>query len=332
MRSRKKLFITLGIIFFVAISVLFLYSDLANPKNEKIIWGASFSPPYTRYLGLDVGETYKYILDDLGFRYLRLTARWDEIESKQGEYNFSELDYLMNEAAKRNAKVILAVGQKTPRWPECNVPEWTVHLSDQEYGDALNNFLKTVAQHYQNHPALETWQVENEPLFKFGEICRSLNAEKLNTEIKAIKNVDSVHPVMITDSGELSFWFNTAKAGDLFGSTAYRVVWNKRGGYFNYDWLPGVFYRAHALLFGLNLNNVFISELQAEPWMPDVPLSVDNIGEQMKSMDLNRVQKQLDFAQRTGFSRAYLWGAEWWYWLEIHGHGEIANYIKNLSK
>ncbi len=331
-KIQKNILLSFGIFFLIVASICYLYSDLANPKNEKIIWGTSFSPGYTRYLGLDVGEVYKVILDDWKFRYLRLTARWDEVEPERGKFNFTEVDYLMNEAAKRNAKVVLVVGQKTPRWPECNVPDWTKNLSDDEYHAALNNYLKIAAERYKNNLALETWQVENEAFLAFGNKCHPLNIAKLKTEISTIKSIDPNHLVIITDSGELSFWNKTARAADLFGSTAYRVVWNKRSGYFNYDWLPAVFYRLHALLYGLNLNNVYVSELQAEPWMPDYPITVNNVSEQLKSMNLDRLQKQLDFAQRTGFSRAYLWGAEWWYWLKINGYSGLFDYIKYLPK
>ncbi|MFA6547770.1 MAG: beta-galactosidase [Candidatus Magasanikbacteria bacterium] len=331
MSLQKKLLIFFGIVLLIAANVWYLFSDSANPKNEKIILGTSFSPDYARYLGLDVGEVYKVILDDWKFRYLRLTARWDEVEPKSGKFDFSELDYLLNEAAKRNAKVVLAAGQKTPRWPECNVPDWAVNLSDDQYHVALNNYLKNVAEHFKNNPALETWQVENEPFLEFGDKCRTLDVKKLQTEISTIKNTDPKHLVMVTDSGELSFWNKTAKAGDIFGSTAYRVVWSKRSGYFNYDWLPAAFYRAHAKLYGLNLKNVYISELQAEPWMPNMAISVENIDEQLKSMNLDRMQKQIDFAKQTGFSRAYLWGAEWWYWLKIHGYSGMADYFHPID-
>lgn len=331
-KKYKKFWLPLGVVFLIALSVWFVYSDFANPKNENIIWGTSFSPDYARYLGLDVHEVYKVILDDWKFRYLRLTARWDQVEPEKGKFNFSELDYLMTEAGKRGAKVTLVAGQKTPRWPECNVPDWVMNLSDDEYHVALNNYLKTVAEHFKNNSALETWQVENEAFLEFGTKCRPLDSAKLKTEINTIKNIDSNHAVMVTDSGELSFWTKTARAGDIFGSTAYRVVWNKRTGYFNYDWLPAIFYRTHAWLYGLNLKNVYVSELQVEPWMPDQAISLENVGEQFKTMNLDRVQKQLDFAKRTGFSRAYLWGAEWWYWLKIHGYNDLYDYMKNLPK
>lgn len=332
MRSIKTIFIIAGIIFLLVINIWYFFSDLANPKNDNMIWGASFSPEYAQYLGLDFKETYKIVLDNYKFKYLRLTARWDKVENQRGKFSFEEVDYLVAEAAKRQAKVVLAIGQKTPRWPECNVPMWAESLSDSEYFAALNNYLQAVVKHYKNNSAVEIWQIENEPFLAFGVACRALNSDRLQAEISAVKNIDSARPVLVTDSGELSFWNKTAKAGDLFGSTAYRVVWNKYLGYVGYDWMPAAYYRGRALLHGRDLNRVFVAELQAEPWMQNSNMTPDNIGEQLESMNLDRLRKNLQFAQQTGFSRAYLWGAEWWYWLELHGDPEIGDYIRNLKK
>jgi hypothetical protein len=49
-------------------------------------------------------------------------------------------------------------------------------------------------------------------------------------------------------------------------------------------------------------------------------------------MGLPRLKKNVDFAARTGMPRAYLWGAEWWYWLASKGEHEIADYIIQLKK
>jgi len=74
-------------------------------------------------------------------------------------------------------------------------------------------------------------------------------------------------------------------------------------------------------------------ELQAEPWIPNQNLFLTPLDEQYKSMDMNRLQKNIIYAQKVGFPRAYLWGAEWWYWLqekkEVNNFVEV---IKNLKK
>jgi len=68
-----------------------------------MIFGVSFSPQYARYLGLDANKVYQSILDDWHFKYIRLSAQWDVIETTKGQYDFKELDYFMTEAGKRNA-------------------------------------------------------------------------------------------------------------------------------------------------------------------------------------------------------------------------------------
>ena len=331
MRVIKIFFIILAVLVVVA---LFFYcaEKYFSKPNENLILGVSFSPEYTEYLGLDVKETYKVILDRYKFKYLRLSARWDKVEPAPGKFDFAQVDYMIAEAAKRNAKVVLAMGQKTPRWPECNVPAWVEGLNDEEYFAALNNYLSVVTKRYKNNSAIEIWQVENEPFLAFGIECRKMTSSRLQEEITTVKNLDSSRQVLVTDSGELSFWNKTAKAGDLFGTTVYRVVWNDYLGYVAYDWVPAIYYRWRALFHGRDLADTWVAELQAEPWLPNNVVTAENIDEQFKSLSFDRLQKNLDFAKKTGFSRSYLWGVEWWYWLELHGDSEIADYMTSLNK
>ena len=326
----KKMFIGLLVLIVVLIVV---FSFFNNKKNTDMIFGTTFNPHYARFLGLDSGHVYKTILDDWKFRNIRLSSQWSEVEKNRGKYDFSELDWLMNEADKRNAKVILAVGRKTPRWPECHLPDWAKKMKYDDYKTDLLKYMEAVVNRYRDHSALEMWQVENEPFLAFG-LCKTMPRKDLVVEVDLVKKLDPNHKIIVTDSGELSTWRKTIKAGDLFGTTMYRVVWNKYVGYFSYDWLPAVFYRAKVKVFRRDLNTAYVIELQAEPWMPDNAheKGVD-LKEQFKSMDLDRLKKNTDFAMRTGMPRAYLWGSEWWYWLkEKQNRPEFVDYVKTLKK
>jgi len=55
---------------------------------------------------------------------LRLVAYWQKIEPEQGKYSFEDLDWQIKEAEKRDIEVILVIGRKVSRWPECHIPEW----------------------------------------------------------------------------------------------------------------------------------------------------------------------------------------------------------------
>jgi hypothetical protein len=315
----------------ILIAVVVVFERLQFTSQVSSRFGVSFNPDHARYLGLNVEETYRTIIEKWGFKYVRLPAQWNTVEPEQNVYSFKELDDLMNESADHGVKVILVVGQKTPRWPECHLPEWAQNLKGEKYQEALRSYMRTVIERYKNNPALETWQVENEPFLGFGA-CPSFSKQDLYDEIALVRQLDDKHGILITDSGELHFWQTTARAGDLFGSTLYRVVWNKEFGYIHYDWLSPAWYRFKLWLANRSPETAYVIELQAEPWLPDTPIKDVTLEEQNKSMNLVQLQANIDFAKRLGFARIYLWGAEWWYYEQLRGNEEIAAYIEQLEK
>ncbi len=332
---KNSKFLILGIVVLLCmLGGLFVSFKLKNYKrSSSMIYGVSFSTEYANYLGFDSKDVFSKILNEWNFRYIRLSAQWNLIEKNKGEYNWQNLDWMMQEAASRNAKVMLAVGHKTPRWPECHTPSWIDFSTQEKHKPDLERFIKLVVERYKNHPALELWQVENEPFLGFGN-CEPISLEELKEEISWVKQLDSNHPVIVTDSGELSFWRKTALMTDLFGTTLYRVVWNKTIGYFSYDWIiPSFVYKVKLWLNGRDVETAYITELQAEPWVADdKDLFSTSIPDQFKSMSLERLKKNISFAEKTGMPRAYLWGAEWWYWLEKKNETDIPNYIKQMKK
>ncbi len=325
---------TMWIIFAIAvIAAAWIYLiKFSGFKNNKMIYGVSFNTEYASFLGLNPRDSYIKILDNWQFKYIRLSAQWDLIEKTKGQYDWNDLDWMMNEAGKRNAKVVLAVGHKTPRWPECHYPNWVDASSHGSHQPDVLSFIKITVERYKNNPALEIWQVENEPFLSFGG-CGPIAKQELKEEVELVKQLDSSHQTMVTDSGELSMWFRSAKSADLFGATLYRVVWDKTFGYWTYDWiLSPLAYTARLWLNGRGTNSAFITELQAEPWIPNTPFAETPLAEQYKSMNLARLKSNVEFAARTGMPRAYLWGAEWWLWLESKGVNDISDYIKQLKK
>ncbi|TAN33093.1 hypothetical protein EPN28_03795 [Patescibacteria group bacterium] len=328
MTHMKKILISIIIIAALTLGA-YIYSFFS--KSKDMIYGVSFNPEYASYLGFEPKLILKTMLDEWRFKYIRLTAQWDRIEKIEGEYDFSELDWQMDEAALRGAKVLVALGRKTPRWPECHLPEWAKDRPYENYKRQLLNYMSVAVNRYKNHPALEVWQVENEPFLAFG-LCRPISKVDLQDEINTVRRADNSHPIMVTDSGELSFWTKTARAGDLFGTTMYRVVWNPLIGYFKYFWLSPFVYKAKLWLNGRALEQSYIVELQGEPWMPDKSVYDTPLQIQARSMSLKQLEKNLRYAERTGMPRAYLWGGEWWYWLASKGHREIVDYILTVRK
>lgn len=280
--------------------------------------GVTFSPSQAQWLGLDWRVVYQDILDNLQVKNLRLIAAWNQVERQAGQYDFSDLDWQVQEAAKRQARVLMVVGRRAPRWPECHIPDWAKDLSEPSQQEKILKFLEVTVNHLKNFDNIIIWQIDNEPFVKWFGHCPLPDPDFVAREIKLVRELDK-RPILITDSGELSSWRKAAKAGDLFGTTLYRLVWNPRLGYWGYKYLlPPAFYRAKAWLNGLEADQVIISELQAEAWLPrgdqKTPLS-----EQRRSMNPDLLRANVDFARRTGFAPAYLWGAEYWYWLKGQG-------------
>lgn len=313
--ARKSLFMILSILaVFLVLVFLFLFVGKA-PMAKDITWGVNFSQKHASLLGLDWKETYLALLKDLGTRNLKIAAHWDLLHPQKDDFFFEDLDWQMEKAGEYNAKVLLAVGMKTPRWPECHIPDWAKALSQEEQQETILAMLREVVQRYKDSPALFAWQVENEPFFPFGE-CPFASELFLKKEAELVKSLDSSHPILISDSGEGSFWIRAARNGDVVGTTMYRKAWFRQMGFYvNYPFPPVFYWRKAQIIHALFGKEVMVVELQAEPWGPKL-LYDSPLEEQEKTMNLEQFKKNIFFAKNTGLKTFYLWGGEWWYWMK----------------
>lgn len=327
-------------IFFVPVLLLgfiFLSILLGGMVFEKLYsypkefsFGVTFSPGYARYLKLDWQKTYIAMLDDLKVRNLRIQSYWDILEPKEGKYDFSETDYMLSEANKKGAGVMLVLGERQPRWPECHIPTWAKGLSIKDRQQKILEFIQKVVERYQDQPVVRAWQVENEPMLGgFGEGCGVPDKNFLQKEAELVRNL-SKKTIIMTDSGELGFWIIPAQLSDVFGTTLYRKVNDKYLGYVTYPLLP-YFYSIKsnlARIFAPNSKKTIIVELQAEPWLAGGTLVSPK--EQAKLFTAEDFKNYTNFAKKTGFDEAYLWGVEWWYFMAENGYPEYLEYAKTL--
>lgn len=284
------------------------------PATQKL--GVTFSTAYARDLGLDPRETFLATLDDLGVRRLRIPIYWSDVEPREGEFLWGEVDWMMAEAEARGAEVTLAVGAKVPRWPECFVPDWAETGDANSRNERLEAYLRVAVERYRHSPALVRWQVENEPFFKFG-VCPDPDEKIIAREVALVRKLDDRHPIAMTASGEMEAWLPVAGPADVLGASLYRITWNKHIGYFHYP-IPAWFYRVRALVVSPFVDTTIISELQAEPWFPE-PIANRTPAEWSAAFTPEHLAKNVSFAARTGISETNLWGVEWWYWLKTRG-------------
>jgi hypothetical protein len=311
------------LIIIACLLIIYALLWLASIKKYPVEYGISFDKNHATYLGFDWQKVYTAMLDDLKPKYIRLSANWDEIEKVSGSFDTTWLDWQMKEAGKRGVKVALVVGQKTPRWPECHVPEWASQLSVVSYKLSVKEYMKYVVERYKDNPALDIWQVENEPFikFKFGD-CKLFDEDLVTEEVNLVKSLDDKHKTMLTDSGEMGFWFSASRLSDIFGTTLYRTVKTPGGFVWSYNWLPAGMYKLKARLWSKGYENFFVSELQAEPWFNGAHPNDVDVSEQEMTMSVKRLQKNINYTSHVGASRVYLWGVEWWYWMK-ESNGDV---------
>jgi hypothetical protein len=321
---KKKILIAALLLLLAVLGSVGYFGSQYEPAKE-FDWGVTFSHSYAQYLGYDWRVVYLDMLNDLKPKKLRLMAYWEDIEPEPERYNFQVAAEMIAEAQKRDIDVMLVVGHKQPRWPECHHPGWYNGLSQQDKEAAQLRYVKNAVNYYKQVSAIKVWQVENEALFGFGDQCPIASKDLLLREMALVRSLDS-RPILMADSGEFGRWLPTINLGpDLFGSTMYRVVHNPKVGYFKYP-LPPYFFHVKAGMAKkfTNMDEGIIGvELQGEPWFAngaDGPRTTD-LNTQYALMNPKIFNEYVQYAKDVGFRENYLWGVEWWYWL-AHEKGD----------
>lgn len=270
------------------------------------------------------------MFQDFRLQKIRLPAYWENIELKPNEFDFKNLDFYVDTAQKNNAQIILAIGYKLPRWPECRVPKWLEGASIQYRQERQLIYIKKVIEHYTSNPSITAWQIENEPLLEFGT-CDPVDKTFLKKEVEFVRSI-TTKPIILTDSGELSSWITPMQLSDIFGTTMYRTVQIPVIGAIPYPLQPW-FYRIKSNLIRTFLapqNKTIINvELQAEPWAP-IFIAEMPLNQQLEHFTVADFQENVAFAKKVGTPEIYLWGVEWWYWVKDHDHPEFLEFAKTL--
>jgi hypothetical protein len=307
------------IVFVILLAIAFSLANSFQRKhtNDPLVFGVSFSTKFAKELGLDWKQAYLAIAKDLGIKKLRIMSYWDEYQISEDKYDFTDLDWQFEQAEKNDIKLSLAIGLRQPRWPECHYPDWTKSLEEEALNQALLVYLEKVVVRYRNHPALESYQLENEVANGwFGE-CPSFNRDLLKTEFNLVKRLDPNHPVIINVSNQSDLVPIREPIADKLGFSVYN---HADGALFGRHWtwrfwyVPASWHSLRAALIErLHNRPVFIHELQTEPWGARSIAELTR-QEQDELMSPEKLRQHIEYGQKTGIPEMYLWGAEWWYW------------------
>ena len=332
LNKKKYLFILLVALVIFGLFYFFDKQYSENNLKKPVSFGVSYSPNYAKALGLDPKLIYQSIITNLNIKKVRLNANWDEIEPEKDKFDFTSINYFIDQSTKNNIDVTLAIGFKLPRWPECRSPKWLDPKDIELLRYRQLIMIEEVIKHYENNPTIKNWQIENEPLLTFG-LCPPPDKHFLEKEIAFVRTLTK-KPIIITGSGELSFSKTPIKLSDIFGTTLYRMVYVPILGQFQYP-LPSWFYPLKSALlkhFTPNQNQkTIVSELQTEVWTDRFLTSIP-INEQVNSFPSSRIKSNIIYAKQTGFDEIYLWGVEWWYYLASNNHPEYLDIVKLMLK
>ncbi|MFH1395745.1 MAG: beta-galactosidase [Candidatus Omnitrophota bacterium] len=326
MGRRSTIFLTVLILFAITV------------KAEALKLGTTYSPLQCQYLGLDWKKTYLNILD-AGYDVVRIGAYWSEIEKKENFYDFSELEWQIQEAKAKGIPIVLTVGMKAPRWPEFFIPEWILKKANLGIGaDVSKNvlvrnqtlaFIKKVVEKYKHRDIIQYWQVENEALNHIGCKYWYIGMDFLKEEVALVRKIDERNrPIILTSAtypnkflrfiATLFDYHNPIKEyikmADIVGINVYPIVGckilfknfsfettlNEREKYFS------------PLIKSIHAHNreVWVTELQAEPWEPGHLVYTKEQQPKTASTDITReLFKEMD---ELGVDTILLWGAEYW--------------------
>src|SRR4051812_23827049 len=132
----RKIYKILGVRILLIVAVLTYFFFRSKPATN-VDFGLTFSNHEAQGLGFDWKQMYLDMLNDLKPKHLRLMAYWEDTEQTRGQYDFTIIDQELQEAQKQNIDVLVVVGRKEPRWPECHEPDWFKSLNSAEKDQAV---------------------------------------------------------------------------------------------------------------------------------------------------------------------------------------------------
>jgi hypothetical protein len=155
-----------GAVLALVLSAVVFFSRPADPFAGSAITRPAFtSLTYAiQVFGWwDTGQ-FGYQMDSvlmLGFNTIKQTFPWRDLEPAQGAWDFTQADRILQEAQRRNLRVVARLGQ-VPGWAAANaVITSDNHDSPPQRMEDWANYCSVIAQRYRGR--ITAYQVWNEP-------------------------------------------------------------------------------------------------------------------------------------------------------------------------
>lgn len=298
-----------------------------QPIIDSDRYGVSFSVKQCRAFRIEPEQTLDWLLAK-GWRRFRLMSYWSEHEKQPNTYDFKELDRQIRTIRKKSGSVTLCLGVKQPRWPEYHWPDWVLRLTPKEREAVLLRYITTVVKRYKDDSTVISWQLENEALLRGFGMNVQIDRKRLRAEYKRVRQLDPLRPIIMSTSNGWGIPFRRP-VPHVVGFSLYTIMF-KNGSYHETVQKPWLHRLRKLVITALLRRKVFIHELQCEPWGP-TKIADMQVSEQNRSMDPERLLRNLSEAKVLGAYPIDLWGGEWWYWRSLQGYDTIWETIeKNL--
>jgi hypothetical protein len=268
-------------------------------------FGVSFSVKQCRKFNIEPLETLQWLLDEGGFRRVRIMSYWDEHEKEQGTFNFSMLDAQLDAVEKAGGKVTFCLGARQPRWPEFHWPDWVRQATKEKRDKALLNYIRVVVNRYKSRKVIVSWQLENEALLTgFGKHIE-IDRHRLRKEFVLVKQLDKQRPLIMSTSASWGIPL-IGPIPDVSAFSYYLIRFHK--GKYATTYHAAFIHRFRAFLIRLIWHvPSFIHELQAEPWGPkDIWEMTPE--QQDESMGPKHIAKNFSAGTKTKLYPIDIWG------------------------
>jgi len=282
-------------------------------------------------------ETLGRLTQGLGATHVRISVEWSQVEPREGVYDFRLLDALLARAQQDGTKVLLTVGVKGQRHPEFYIPDWVLARANLPSGAVISDdpylreqalrMVAAVVEHVAGSSAVDSWEADNEPYQPSWRAQEwTLGRDFVREEVRAIHDHDPRGRRVIVNHGQVfvtdRHWKEALADGDGLGVSLYPFR--------DYEILGRTFvfpiselgpitpnYAAQARAALASGRPFYITEMQAEPFL-NADLRLVSPANPALNLTPSYFRRNVGYARRSGASRVYLWGAEWWLFEREH--------------
>ena len=355
----------LFIVFFLLI-LIFLANAFANPIPQrkfdpdfKPTYGVSYSFEQASWYGLNPRDSYTKLLDEFKFKWVRLPFFWNLMIDSQGNLKIDDLKFAIEEANKRNVKVIIALGAKTPYYPEYHWPEniasqvkFAERITlDHPVAEEILAIDKKVVSELSAYDNIAYWQVENEPLV--GNVNKwKIDPSLVAAEVEIVRKTDSQKRPIVLNHAATGFYDKSwkellpiLKPGDVFAVNAFfktkgtdlisakifgreiHILWPDHLVWPVHSWwIFSPNYQTIKETVEANGNKLWILEMQSEPYIKKI--------EQADDPFLTFTPQ--DIITGNNFLKSYqiesigLWGAHFWQYQQKKGNPAWVDTAKSV--